>query len=69
MRQPTLDKARKLADTGAVTPIEDARAFIVRGEHSRYVVVLGTGVAHCGCPAHGGCSHIMAARIAAGVHA
>lgn len=67
MRAPTLDKARRLADTGAVTKLDSAQAFVVRGEHSRYVVVIGPGVEHCDCPARGGCSHLLAAKIAGGL--
>jgi uncharacterized Zn finger protein len=56
----TQAKAVRLADTGKVRRLSPVEVFEVEGDHGTYTVVLAGGETSCTCPAHGGCSHIVA---------
>ncbi len=56
-RETVEQKGRRLYRQGRVERLWGSR-YRVRGEHGVYVVVGG----RCDCPAHGRCSHVVAAE-------
>jgi hypothetical protein len=65
MQPATQEKARRLANAGAVHRFEVADVYNVAGDHGTYLVVVAPGIQFCSCPADRFCSHLAAVALVA----